>query len=143
MDSRSDPLIPTRPYLIRAIREWALDNGLTPQLLVDVEVDNVVIPKGYSEDGKILLNVHTRAVSALELGNEVISFSARFGGISCSVQLPVQSILAVFAQENGHGYFFREEGSDPQIELETNSSQGSDSADPRKKSDRPNLYVVE
>ena len=142
MDSRSAPLIPTRPYLIRAIREWALDNGLTPQLLVDVEVDNVVIPKGYSEDGKILLNVHTRAVSALELGNEVISFSARFGGISCSVQLPVQSILAVFAQENGQGYFFRKE-SESQIELETNSSQESDSTDLRKKSNRPHLYVVE
>ena len=143
MDSRSDPLIPTRPYLIRAIREWALDNGLTPQLLVDVEVDDVVIPEGYSEDGKILLNFHTRAVTALELGNEVISFSARFGGISRPVQLPVQSILAVFARENGHGYFFREEESESQIELETNSSQSSDSSDSRKKSDRPHLYVVE
>ena len=142
MDSRSDQLIPTRPYLIRAIREWALENGLTPQLMVDGEVDDVVIPEGYSEDGKILLNVHTRAVSALELGNEVISFSARFGGMSCSVRLPVPSILAVFSQENGQGYFFRKE-SESQIELETNSSQGSDSADPRKKSDRPNLYVVE
>ena len=142
MDSRSNQLIPTRPYLIRAIREWALDNGLTPQLLVDVEVDNVVIPEGYSEDGKILLNVHTRAVSALELGNEVISFSARFGGMSCSVRLPVPSILAVFAQENGQGYFFRKE-SESQIELETNSSQESDSTDLRKKSNRPHLYVVE
>ena len=143
MESRSDPLIPTRPYLIRAIREWALDNGLTPQLLVDVEADNVVIPEGYSEDGKILLNVRTRAVSALELGNEVISFSARFGGISRSVRLPVQSILAVFAQENGHGYFFREEENQSQIESEANSRQGSDSADFKKKSDRPHLYVVE
>ena len=143
MDSKSDQLIPTRPYLIRAIREWVIDNGLTPQLLVDVEADNVVIPEGYAQDGKILLNVHTRAVNALELGNEFISFSTRFGGVSQTVQLPVQSILAIFARENGHGYSFREEAIEPRIERIAHSSEEDDQEGSADRPDRPHLYVVE
>ena len=135
MDAKDDQLIPTRPYLIRAIREWAIDNGLTPQLLVDVESDNVVIPEGYAKDGKILLNIHTQAVSALELGNEIISFSARFSGASRTVRLPIRSILAIFARENGHGYSFRDEDIESRIDLETNSVDDINQSDITKKSD--------
>ena len=100
MDPKDDPLITTRPYLIRAIREWAMDNGLTPQLLVDANAEGIVIPRGHAQNGKIVLNVHTRAVKALELGNEFITFSARFSGTSHAINLPIQSVLAIFAREN-------------------------------------------
>ena len=116
MDPKDDQLIPTRPYLIRAIREWAMDSGLTPQLLVDAGVDGVVIPEGHVQNGKIVLNVHTHAVKALELGNEFITFSARFGGTSHAINLPLQSVVRVFARENGQGISFQEEQTQQQME---------------------------
>ena len=143
MDPKYDQLIPTRPYLIRAIREWAMDNGLTPQLLVDAGVDGVVIPEGHVQNGKIVLNVHTQAVKALELGNEFITFSARFGGTSHAINLPIQSILAVFARENGQGLFFQEEKTQHQLEQSAADSEESppngQSSEPR----RPYLRLVE
>ena len=143
MDPKDDQLIPTRPYLIRAIREWAMDNGLTPQLLVDAGVDGIVIPEGHVRDGKIVLNVHSQAVKALELGNEFITFSARFGGTSYVINLPIQSVLAVFARENGQGMFFQEEETQHQIEPSDGDSEESppnvQSSGPR----RPYLRLVE
>ena len=143
MDPKDDQLIPTRPYLIRAIREWAMDNGLTPQLLVDAGVDGIVIPEGHVRDGKIVLNVHSQAVKALELGNEFITFSARFGGTSHAINLPIQSVLAVFARENGQGIFFQEEETQHQMEQSAGDSEesppNSQSSGPR----RPYLRLVE
>ena len=143
MDPKDDQLIPTRPYLIRAIRNWAMDNGLTPQLLVDAGVDGIVIPGSHVQDGKIVLNVHTQAVKALELGNEFITFSARFGGNSHAINLPIQSVLAVFARENGQGIFFQEEETQHQMEQSTDDSKehlpNGQSSGPR----RPYLRLVE
>ena len=134
MDSKDDQLIPTRPYLIRAIRDWAMDNRLTPQLLVDAGVDGIVIPGSHVQDGKIVLNVHTQAVKALELGNEFITFSARFGGTSHAINLPIQSVLAVFARENGQGIFFQGE----EAQHQTGQSAGdSDELPPNGQSSRP------
>ena len=143
MGPKDDQLIPTRPYLIRAIRDWAMDNGLTPQLLVDAGVDGIVIPGSHVQDGKIVLNVHTQAVKALELGNEFITFSARFGGNSHAINLPIQSILAVFARENGQGFFFQEEETQHQMEQSADDSKehlpNGQSSGPR----RPYLRLVE
>jgi stringent starvation protein B len=143
MDSKDDQLIPTRPYLIRAIRDWAMDNGLTPQLHVDAGVDGTVIPANYVRDGKIVLNVHTQAVKALELGNEFITFSARFGGTPHVINLPIQSVLGVFARENGQGFFFQEEETQYQMEQSADDSKehlpNGQSSGPR----RPYLRLVE
>ena len=143
MDPKDDQLIPTRPYLIRAIRDWAMDNGLTPQLLVDAGVDGIVIPGSHVQDGKIVLNVHTQAVKALELGNEFITFSARFGGTSHAINLPIQSVLAVFVRENGQGFDFQGEKTQHQMEHFAGDSEesppNSKSSGPR----RPYLRLVE
>ena len=143
MDPKDDQLNPTRPYLIRSIREWAMDNGLTPQLLVDAGVDGIVIPEGHIRDGTIVLNVHSQAVKALELGDEFITFSARFGGNSHAINLPIQSVLAVFARENGQGIFFQEEETQHQMEQSAGDSEESppngQSSGPR----RPYLRLVE
>ena len=120
-----------------------MDNGLTPQLLVDAGVDGIVIPEDHIRDGKIVLNVHSQAVKALELGNEFITFSARFGGTSHAIKLPIQSVLAVFARENGQGMFFQEEETQHQIEQSAGDSEESppngQSSGPR----RPYLRLVE
>ena len=143
MDPKDDQLIPTRPYLIRAIREWAMDNGLTPQLLVDAGVDGIVIPEGHVQNGKIVLNVHTQAVKDLELGNEFITFSARFGGTSHAINLPIQSVVAVFARENGQGIFFQEEEARHQMEQFAGNSEESSPNGQSSGTRQPYLRLVE
>lgn len=82
-----------RPYLIRALYEWIADNDMTPHLLVDAEQPGVVVPRAYVADGRIVLNVAASAVQSLVLGNDAILFSARFGGQSFPVELPVAAVL--------------------------------------------------
>lgn len=95
-----------RPYLIRAIYDWATDNGFTPHLLVAADVEGVVVPREYVQEGRITLNVSPMAVQSLDLQADPIWFSARFGGRAFEVQVPVGAVLAVFARENGEGIVF-------------------------------------
>ncbi len=98
-----------RPYLVRAFYEWLADNGLTPYLLVDVNDGDVVVPQQYVEGDRITLNIGPSAVRNLELGNEYISFNARFNGKPMDILFPVSSVLGIYAQENGSGMLFPEE----------------------------------
>ncbi|MFO1372137.1 MAG: ClpXP protease specificity-enhancing factor [Candidatus Competibacteraceae bacterium] len=103
----------TRPYLIRALYEWIEDNGLTPHVLVNAELPGVEVPKQHIHEGRIVLNINPSAVHDLQLGNEWIEFSARFGGVARVVRIPVAAVLAIYARENGQGMAFGEEpGSD-------------------------------
>ena len=99
----------TRPYLIRAIHEWAVDNNLTPHVLVDTTVVGVKAPAGYARGGRITFNIHPQAVMDLSLGNEWLLFSARFGGNSFAVEIPEKAVLAIYARETGRGIFFQGE----------------------------------
>jgi stringent starvation protein B len=96
---------PTRPYLIRALHEWCTDNGYTPYVAVHVD-ETVQVPAEYVKNGEIVLNVGFEATSALELGNEVISFRARFGGVARDIVVPVDRVVAIYARENGQGMAF-------------------------------------
>jgi stringent starvation protein B len=100
---------PSRPYLIRAVYQWLLDNGLTPHLLVDAEQPGVRVPVAHVKDGQIVLNVSPTAVQRLELGNDVIHFDARFGGQPMTVWIPPIAVLGIYARENGRGMVFPEE----------------------------------
>lgn len=103
-----------RPYLIRALYEWILDNDCTPHLIVDAEMPGVTVPRSYVRDGKIVLNMAPRAVSGLSLGNEEICFSARFGGTPLEVQIPVLAVEGIYARENGQGMVFQLEPQGPE-----------------------------
>ncbi len=92
-----------RPYLLRALYEWINDNNLTPYILADATYPGVLVPKSSIKDGKVVLNIAMRAVASLQLGNDAISFSARFSGVSQSLYIPVQAIIAIYAQETGQG----------------------------------------
>ncbi|MDN5872930.1 MAG: ClpXP protease specificity-enhancing factor [Sinobacteraceae bacterium] len=92
-----------RPYLLRAIYEWALDNHLTPHLLVAADEPDVVVPTGFVQDGRIVLNIAPEAVSGFDPGTDPLFFSARFGGRSREIEVPVRAVLAVYARENGEG----------------------------------------
>jgi len=109
MSKDSAPMTSHRPYLLRALYEWIADNGMTPHLLVDATHPAVQVPMHAVKDGKIVLNVAERAVVSLEMGNDVIRFSARFGGVSHSVSVPISAVLAIYARETGQGMSLPEE----------------------------------
>lgn len=98
-----------KPYLLRALYDWAVDHGLTPQVLVDVAAGGgeVSVPAAQVKDGRIALNIHPRAVAGLEMGNERLAFSARFGGKKFAVRVPVTAVTAIFCRENGQGIAFQ------------------------------------
>ena len=121
-----------RPYLIRALYDWLVDNNLTPHLLVDAARDEVVVPKQFVEEGRIVLNVMPTAVRGLELGNDYITFNARFGGIPMDVVVPPDAVLGIYARENGRGMLFPDETPD-------DTPPDDDFQPPR---DRPTLKVV-
>ncbi|MDE1893007.1 MAG: ClpXP protease specificity-enhancing factor [Pseudomonadota bacterium] len=104
-----------RPYLLRAIYDWISDNNLTPYILVDAGFAGVRVPPQVVKNGQVVLNLAMRAVVNLDMGNEWISFQARFSGVSQSIQIPVAAVLALYAQENGQGMMFPadEEGAPP------------------------------
>lgn len=92
-----------RPYLLRALYAWIADNGMTPHLLVDATRPGVQVPAFAVNDGKVVLNIAERAVVGLDMGNELITFTARFGGVSHHVRVPVSAVLLIYARETGQG----------------------------------------
>ena len=95
----------TKPYLIRAIHEWCSDNGYRPYLAVAVDA-RTVVPREFVRNGEIVLNVSVDATNRLRLGNDLIEFEARFGGVARQVSVPVDNVAAIYAAENGHGMAF-------------------------------------
>ncbi len=127
-----------RPYLIRALFEWILDNHMTPHLLVDATHPQANVPRKFVEEGRIVLNISPSAIHGLVLGNDSISFSARFSGVPAQVELPPQAVLGLYARENGHGMIFPQE-EEPATEHET--TQESEASKPTKP-ERPALRIV-
>lgn len=97
------PMTSNRPYLLRAMHEWIVDNGMTPYLLVDAEHEGLQVPASAVKDGRVVLNIAGRAVAQLQLGNREVRFMARFGGVGQTVVVPVAAVLAIYAQETGQG----------------------------------------
>ena len=89
-----------RPYLIRAMYDWLIDNGLTPQLLVDTSISGVKVPVAHIQPDNIVLNIAPVAIRNLQLGLAVITFNAAFPGLKADISLPISSIKAIYALEN-------------------------------------------
>ena len=92
-----------RPYLLRALYEWVVDNGMTPHVLVDATLPGVRVPMQSVKDGRIVLNIAERAVGGLRMDNDALRFSARFGGVSQSVLVPLEAVIAVYSRATGQG----------------------------------------
>ena len=128
-------MTPNRPYLLRALYDWIGDNDMTPHILVDAGVAGVEVPDQAVQKGKVILNIDQAAVRDLVLGNEWLSFSARFSGRSFNVSVPVDSVLAIYSKENGQGMMFaQDDGSD--------SPDGPDGGPGPDTPRRPPLTVV-
>ena len=130
----------SRPYLLRALYEWIVDNDCTPHLLVDAEYPQVRVPAGYAQDGQIVLNVSPGAVRQLHMDNEGISFESRFGGVAHGIYLPIASVLAIYARENGQGMVFELEA--PDVEAAEDEDDLPPPETPRP-GGRPSLKVVQ
>ena len=120
-----------RPYLLRALNEWILDNGLTPHVLVDAQCAGVQVPETHVEDGKIVLNISPTAVRNLVLGDEQLEFHGRFGGTPYQVVIPVKAVIAVYARENGEG-----------MVLPRTAPEGGDDDPDRPSKAQPALRIV-
>ena len=104
--------VSTKPYLLRAIWEWCVDQGFTPYLAALVD-EHTRIPPGYARDGQIVLNLSPDATGQMQMANDFITFQARFGGVAHSLVIPVANVVALYASENGQGMAF-----EPELEIE-------------------------
>ncbi|QDI03085.1 MULTISPECIES: ClpXP protease specificity-enhancing factor [Xanthomonas translucens group] len=132
-----------RPYLLRALVEWINDNGMTPHILVDAGLPHVQVPPSAVKDGRVVLNIAERAVVRLQIDNDGVSFTARFGGVSYPVQVPMAAVLAVYARETGQGMALPDDihgaGEPPGDDTPPPRPSGSDDSVGGK---RPHLRVV-
>ncbi len=114
-------MTPNRPYLLRAFYEWIVDNNCTPYLVVDATMPGVKVPLQHVKDGQIVLNISPGAVGNLLLGNDAVTFNARFSGNPFALYIPQRSVLAIYARENGAGTMFTPEEEWQEDELTTPS----------------------
>jgi stringent starvation protein B len=158
--------ISTKPYLLRAIYEWCTDNGYTPYLAAAVDA-RTRVPREFVKNGEIVLNISFAATSGLKMDNDLINFSARFGGVAREISIPVENVVAIYARENGQGMAFEvstmpaRDEEEVQEDASTNSapslaavppaqgepedassSEPGDNNDPPKKGGRPTLTRI-
>ena len=132
-----------RPYLLRAFYEWIVDNSCTPYLVVDATANGVKVPTQFIQNGQIVLNVLPSAVGNLQLGNDAITFNARFGGQPFALFIPVSAVLAIYARENGAGTVFTLEEEEDEAEFfNSELAEDSDLLEPPKPKKASHLKVV-
>jgi stringent starvation protein B len=141
-------LISTKPYMVRAIHEWCVDNSLTPHLLVAVNAQ-CRVPMAYVKAGEIVLNLNYSATKDLHMDNEAIVFSARFGGVSQNLYVPMDAVKGIFARENGQGMFFEpvpqaniHETSGASISEAVSSENSLENNKETPKKNKPTLTIV-
>jgi stringent starvation protein B len=121
--------IPTKPYLLRALYEWCVDNGYTPHLAVKVD-SRTQVPAEYVKNGEITLNIGPTAVHKMQIGNDLVEFSARFGGVARQISVPISNVYAIYGRETGHGMTFdvdpAQTSTQVRAEGETSSTAGQD-----------------
>ncbi len=137
MSSPDDkPMTASRPYIMRALFEWIVDNGCTPYVLVDATRQDVLVPEQYVKDGQIVLNISPSAVMDLNISNDAMAFNGRFGGVATDVYVPVTAVIGIYARENGQGMVFEPEDG------EDEPPPGNEPPEPPKPEGRPSLKIV-
>ena len=132
----------TKPYLLRAIYEWCVDNGFTPYVSVVVDADTRV-PMEYVRDGEIVLNIGPLASQRLQIGAEWLECAARFGGVAREIVVPVSAIKEIYSRENGQGMAFAVDAAKFVAKSEAGLAPADESPpEPTKPSGRPTLRRV-
>lgn len=135
----------SRPYLLRAFFDWIMDNDFTPYIVIDTLDTRVAVPTEYIENGRIVLNISPSAIDDLQIANDHVEFSARFGGVPYSIYAPVKSVEAIYAKENGRGMVFKDDEDDddqPPPPPKGGSSEKGGSSKGGKGKGRSHLTVV-
>ena len=127
-------MTPSRPYIIRALYEWIVDNDCTPYVLVDATIVNVMVPEQFVKDGQIVLNISPGAVMDLNISNEAMAFNGRFGGVATDIYVPSTAVMGIYARENGQGMVFEPE--------ESTEPPDDTPPEPIKPEGRPALKIV-
>ncbi len=130
-------MTPSRPYIMRALYEWIVDNDCTPYLLVDASGSGVNVPRQYVKDGQIVLNISPSAVIDLHISNDAVTFNGRFGGVATDIVVPVASVVGIYARENGQGMVFEAEDGG-----EAPEPPDDDPTPPPRGDSRPALKIV-
>jgi len=133
-------MTPSRPYLVRALNDWILDNDMTPYVVVDAGLQGVSVPEDYVTNGQIILNMSPGAVTDLFIDGEAVGFKARFGGVPMEVYVPIVAIMAIYAKENGQGMVFGAEPGAPEPP-NPDGTQSSDKNSPHL-AHKPSLKIV-
>ena len=147
MSRKSQQMSSSKPYMIRAVYDWLLENDQTPYILIDAMQSGVEVPLEFVNDGKIVLNISPIASQNLHLGNSNIAFDARFGGIPMHVFAPVSAVMAIYSKENGRGMVFSEEEDWEDNNHNGNgdhggSTQGFGESKPKRPRGKPQLKVI-
>lgn len=129
-------MTPSRPYIMRALYEWIVDNDCTPYMLVDAMLKDVMVPQQFVKDGQIVLNISPGAVVDLDIANEAVSFNGRFGGVATDIYVPVGAVIGIYARENGQGMVFDAEDVDGSMPPDDKPPS------PTRPEGRPSLKVV-
>jgi len=124
----------SRPYIMRALYEWIVDNHFTPYVLVDATVADVMVPQQFVKDNQIVLNISPEAVMDLSITNEALAFNGRFGGVATDIFVPIVAVVGIYARENGQGMVF-----DPE---EAVNPPDDTPSGPSKQDKRPTLKIV-
>ena len=124
----------SRPYIMRALYEWIVDNDCTPYVLVDASIDDVMVPQQFVKDDQIVLNISPGAVMDLNISNGAVAFNGRFGGVATDVYVPIAAVVGIYARENGQGMVFEPE--------EITEPPDDTPPDPDKPEGRPSLKIV-
>lgn len=132
---------------MRAFYEWIVDNNATPYVVVNADFEQVMVPREYVDNGRIVLNISPGAVRGLLLANDHVEFNARFGGVPHDIYVPMRAVSAIYAKENGRGMVFKDDEEDddippPEATTEKGGSKGGSSKGKKGGSGRPNLTVV-
>lgn len=135
-------MTPSKPYFVRAVYDWVIDNDCTPFVAVNANMPSVDVPREHVEDGQITLNLAPSAITHLHMDNHLIQFSARFGGVARNISVPIGAVLGIYAKENGQGMAFPdadEYQEDNGLHADTDPNP---EPQPPRPSGRPSLKVV-
>jgi len=135
----NNPMKSRRPYLLRAMHEWITDNGQTPHIVVDAEVEGVGVPRQFVRDGKIILNISRSATQGLRLENDALTFQARFSGVTSAIAIPMRAVLGIYSRETGQGMIFTESDLAPEPPEPSTPTPGGPPVPGTK---RPKLKIV-
>ncbi len=135
----------SRPYIVRALYDWILDNDCTPYILVNALFPGVEVPQEHVKDGQIILNISPTAIQHLSLGNDAVDFDGRFAGIPKRVYIPISAVMGIYAKENGQGMIFETEGHRPEPTDpggSDNEQAGKGQAERKSRGSKPPLRLV-